>query len=108
MTSTKLGTDTLLPLFLGYANLLGAEKTLLKVHNDILINMNSQHVTLLVSLYLSSAFDNVDQKVLLEEMKATIGIRGSALYWFVSYLTNRQQCLTIEQNLSKSSTWVVA
>ena len=71
--------------------------------------MNTQHVTLLVSLYLSPAFDNVDQKVLLEEMKAaTIGIRGSALYWFVSYLTNRQQCLTIEQNLSKSSTWVVA
>ena len=41
------------------------ETALLKVMNDILLKMNSQHVTLLVLLDLSAAFDTVDQQVLL-------------------------------------------
>ena len=41
------------------------ETALLKVMNDILVKMNSQHVTLLVLLDLSAAFDTVDQQVLL-------------------------------------------
>ena len=63
--------------------------------------MNSQHVTLLVLLDLSAAFDTVDHKVLLEWLNATIGIRGSALRWFASYLTNRSQRVTIEQSVQK-------
>ena len=42
------------------------ETALLKVLNDILINMNSQRVTLLVLLDQSSAFDTIDHKILLE------------------------------------------
>ena len=37
----------------------------MKVHNDILTNMNKQHVTLLVLLDLSAAFDTVDPSILL-------------------------------------------
>ena len=36
------------------------ETALLKVQNDILLAMDRQHVTLLVLLYLSAAFDTVD------------------------------------------------
>ena len=41
------------------------EKALLKVTNDILVEMNSQHAVLHVLLDLSPAFDTVDHSVLL-------------------------------------------
>ena len=41
------------------------ETALLKVKNDILLNMNKQHVTLLVLLDLSAAFDTVEHNILL-------------------------------------------
>lgn len=41
------------------------ETALLKVKNDILLNMNKQHVTLLVLLDLSAAFDTVHHDILL-------------------------------------------
>ena len=40
----------------GYRARYRTETTLLKVHNDILLNMDNQKVTLLVLLDLSSAF----------------------------------------------------
>ena len=71
-----------------------------KVQNDILMNMNSQHVTLLVLLDLSAAFDTVDHEVLLNRLKSSIGISGTALKWFASYLANRSQRVSFEQNVS--------
>ena len=46
------------------------ESALLKVKNDILLNMNSQHVTLLVLLDLSAAFDTIDHGILLERLRS--------------------------------------
>ena len=65
------------------------ETTLLKVHNDILINTDNQRVTLLVLLDLSSAFDTMDQEVLLRRLDTIFGIRDTALQWFRFYLTDR-------------------
>ena len=63
------------------------ETALVKVANDIPLNTNSQHVTLLVLLDLSAAFDTVDHGILLKRLNHTsfaIGIRGRALKWFSS------------------------
>ena len=71
------------------------ETALLKVHNDILLNMDSQRVTLLVLLDLSSAFDTVDHEVLLRGLQITFGIADTALQWFRSYLAGRSQCVLL-------------
>ena len=77
------------------------ETALLKVHNDILINMNNQKVTLLVLLDLSSAFDTVDHQVLLRRLQVTFGITGNALSWFRSYLSGRSQRVVINGSHSR-------
>ena len=54
---------------------------LLKVQNDILLGMDRQHVTLLVLLDFSAAFDTVDHQVLLRRLEVTYGITGTAFQW---------------------------
>jgi len=44
-------------------------------------------------LDLSTAFDTVDHNILLTRLKVSFGIRGAALDWFQSYLTNRVECV---------------
>ena len=67
------------------------ETALLKVTNDILMEMNSQHAFLLVLLDLSSTFDTVDHSVLLRRLQTSFGISGAPLDWFKSYLSERSQ-----------------
>ena len=76
------------------------ETALLRVRNNILMNMNKQHVTLLVFLDLSAAFDTVDHSILLRRLKCTFGLNGNALDWFRSYLTDRSQRVVIENTRS--------
>ena len=74
---------------------------LLKVHNDILLNMDHQRVTILVLLDLSSAFDTVDHEVLLRRLEVTFGIADTALQWFSSYLTGRSQRVLLNGSFSE-------
>ena len=78
------------------------ETALLRVKNDILLNTNKQHVTLLVLLDLSAAFDTVDHNVLLSRLHSKFGISGTALEWFRSYLNGRSQRVMVQGNLSQS------
>ena len=81
----------------------------LKIHNDILMNMDSQRLTLLVLLDQSAAFDTVDHDVFLNRLSTSFGVRGSALHWFPSYLSNRSQSVSFDQKLSANfqSAWSV-
>ena len=75
------------------------EAALLKVKNDILLNMNKQHITLLVLLDLSAAFDTVQHNILLEALN-TLGL-GRVSKWFRSYLSGRSQRILVRRCLSK-------
>ena len=78
------------------------ETTLLKVRNDVLMKMNSQHAVLLVLLDLSAAFDTVDHTTLLRRLNCSFGVSGTALRWFSSYLSGRSQRVSIPGALSRS------
>ena len=78
------------------------ETALLKVKNDLLINMNKEHVSLLVLLDLSAAFDTVDHGILLRRLQTMLGVRGTALSWFTSNLTGRSQRVSVNGTLSKN------
>ena len=81
----------------------GTETVLLKVRNNvILLNMNKQHVTILVLLDLSAAFNTVNHEILLESMTSKLSIRGTVLSWFRSYLSRRSQRVAVDHKLSKS------
>ena len=60
------------------------ESALLRMRNDILVNMNKQRVTLLVFLELSAAFDTVDHDILLRRLEYKFGIKDQSLIWFKS------------------------
>ena len=67
------------------------ETALVKKVNDILLDMNRQHVSLLVLLDLSAAFDTVDHIILLRRLETSFGVTGDALKWIASYLSARSQ-----------------
>ena len=76
------------------------ESPLLRVHNDLLTAMDRKQWSYLVLLDLSAAFDTVDHELLLHRLKARLGIGGTALAWFKSYLTNRTQEVMVGDTLS--------
>ena len=53
------------------------ETALLKIHNDIICNMDNAKVIALPLLDLSAAFDTIDHATLLERMCEHFGISGA-------------------------------
>ena len=94
--------NDLFPLFQSaYREFHSTETALLRVVNDILFNMNRKHVSLLVLLDLSAAFDIVDHHtILLNRLEISFGVTGSALDWISSYLSGRIQRVSVNGGLS--------
>ena len=64
--------------------------------------MNRQHVTLLVLLGLSSAFDTVDHDIMIRRLAISFGITGTALQWLRSYLSGHSQQVIVNGERSES------
>ena len=72
-----------------YKQFNSCETALIKIVNDTPWAMEHKNITILVIIDLSTAFDTVDHKVLLEVLQKCFGIDGMALEWVCSYLPSR-------------------
>jgi len=78
-----------------YKPLHSTETALIRVHNDIMCSMDKRKGVILVLLDLSAAFDTIDHQILLSRLEEKVGVCGSALSWFNSYLSGRSQSVYI-------------
>ena len=89
-----------------YRKFHSTETALTCVHVDIFRAIDDNKSVLLIMLDLSAAFDTVDHDVLLERLKSGLGICGTALNWFQSYLSGRSQSVLINGTQSKPTSLV--
>jgi hypothetical protein len=64
------------------------------------MELDSRRGVFLVLLDVSAAFNTIDHKVLLSLMKGRLGLDGTVLDWFQSYLSNRSQKTCIGKSMS--------
>lgn len=64
--------------------------------NSVIENIDNKNKTMAVFMDLSKAFDCVNHKILIKKLEC-YGIRGVALKWVQSYLTNRMQYVELKQ-----------
>jgi hypothetical protein len=85
-----------------YRKFHSTETALLRLHNDIMQAIDNKEAVALVLLDLSAAFDTVDHQILLNRLSSKVGIRGSVLAWFKSYLSDHSQKVIIKGSRSSS------
>ena len=79
------------------------ETALLSIKNEIHLSLARGKPTALVLLDLSAAFDTIDHNILLGYLKSWLGLGGTVLKWFASYLSDRCQTIKIGSTLSELS-----
>ena len=84
-----------------YREFHSTETALIRVQNDLLKAVDIQGGAVLVLLDLSAAFDTIDHTVLLQTLQHHMGLTGTALAWFNSYLSDRHQSVKIGRTLSR-------
>ena len=76
------------------------ETAIIRVQNDILMNLDKKRGVLLILLDLSASFDTIDHNVLFDQLSTRLGIQGTVLSLFKSYLSNRTQSVIIDDKSS--------
>ena len=78
------------------------ETMMLGVTDQILRGFDDNMATIVIFIDLSAAFDTIDIDKLLEILEDELGISGTALQWFRSFLTGRTQQVKISGEYSDS------
>ena len=76
------------------------DHAILSIIHNIQLAIDEREFSCEIFLDFSKAFDTVNHKILINKLKH--GIRGLAKDWFISYLDNRQQTVTLNNNTSSS------
>lgn len=79
------------------------ETALVKVVNDLRMNMDDNKLTILVLLDLSAAFDTVDHDILINRLQNCVGLSGSVLDWFRTYLSGRAFSVSLGEHSSANT-----
>ena len=85
----------------GYKDGHSTETLLLKAVNDLLVSCDAGLPSVIMMLDLSAAFDTVDQSKLLSILRDEIGVEGTALKWFESFIVGRTQRVKIRDAYSE-------
>ena len=87
----------------GFKSLHSTESALLRVFNDLLITTDAGDFAILLLLDLTAAFDTIDHCILISHLEHGVGIKGTALEWFRSYVTGRGFTVSIGGSMSSSA-----
>ena len=77
---------------------------LIQMCDEWLENMDNGKLNGVVFLGIKKAFDSINHGILLNKMKKRFGISSIELKWFESYLSNREQQCSINEQLSSKKT----
>ncbi|KAF7240922.1 Craniofacial development protein 2 [Varanus komodoensis] len=94
-------TDYLDPFQSGFRPGYSTESALVALYDDLCREKDRGSTSLLVLLDLSVAFDTIDHGILLDRL-AGLGVGGTALQWFRSYLDGRFQKVVLGDHVSTS------
>ena len=86
----------------GFRRKFSTETCLIQLSDFIRFHMDKGKLVGMVLLDLQKAFDTVDHGILLMKLKA-IGLSESAVRWFSSYLSDRQQLVDVSGTLSSKA-----
>ena len=78
----------------GFRPGMSCEHAILNAQNSILHSLNNKQIAVLLLLDYSKAFDVIEHPILLQKLEH-YGIKGIALKWFQSYLSDRQQSVSV-------------
>ena len=85
-----------------YKNHHNTETMMLGLTDEVLRGFDQNQATVIIFLDLSAAFDTIDVEKLLDIMYNEIGLGGTVLKWFRSFLEGRTQRVKIENDYSES------
>jgi len=76
------------------------ENVLTKVKSIISSSMDNRKTSVLISIYLTNAFDLIDHEILLMKMRK-MGIGNKAIQLTRNYLANKQQFVKVGSSFSQ-------
>ena len=76
------------------------ETALLKVVNDLFLSLNKGNISVIALLDFSSAFDTIDQHILVHRLHTDLGFTDTVLQWSSSYLTDHTLYVSLSNHCS--------